>query len=56
MDELNLNQVDFAWVDKTDDSKKLKKALKLLKEDGGFFPDLEKYIEEKLVKVDKKFK
>jgi len=56
MDNLNLNQIDFKWVEETNDPKLLKKGLKLLKDDGGFFPDLEKEIEEKLVKIDKKFK
>jgi len=56
MDNLNINQIDFKWVDETDDTKLLKKAIKLLKDDGGYFPDLEKYIEDKLVKLDKKFK
>jgi hypothetical protein len=56
MEDVTINQIDYKWVDCTDDSKKLRKALKLLKEDGGFFPDLEKYIEDKLIKIDKKFK
>ncbi len=56
MDNLTLNQIDFKWVEETDDTKLLKKALKMLKEDGGYFPDLEKEIEEKLIKTDKKFK
>jgi hypothetical protein len=54
--ELKLEQIDFKWVDITNDSKLLKKGLKLLKDDGGFFPELEKSIEEKLKTVDKKFK
>jgi hypothetical protein len=56
MDDVTLNQIDYKWVDQTDDSKKLKKALKLLKDDGGYFPDLERHIEDKLVQIDKKFK
>jgi hypothetical protein len=56
MDQINLNQIDFKWVEETDDPKLLKKALKMLKDDGGFFPDLEKDIEAKLVTLDKKFK
>jgi hypothetical protein len=56
MDELTLNQLDFSWVDKCNDAKLLKKALKLLKDDGGYFQDLEKYIEDKLSTIDKKFK
>jgi len=54
--ELNLNTIDFKWVDETMDPKLLKKAIKLLKDDGGYFPELEKYIEEKLITVDKKYK
>ena len=56
MEDVSLNQIDYKWVDNMEDSKKLKKALSLLKEDGGYFPELEKYVEEKLMKIDKKFK
>ena len=56
MDDLNLNEIDFKWVEETDDAKLLKKALKMLKDDGGYFPDLEKSIEDKLLTLDKKFK
>jgi hypothetical protein len=56
MNDLHMNQIDYKWVDETDDTKLLKKGLKLLKDDGSFFPALEKYIEEKLLKIDKKFK
>lgn len=56
MDNLSLNEIDYTFVDKCDDVKTLKKALKMLKDDGGYFPDLERYIEEKLSKLDKKFK
>ena len=34
----------------------LKKALRLLKEDGSYFPDLEKSIDEKLQTLDLKYK
>ncbi len=54
--ELKLEQIDFKWVENTDDSKQLKKALKLLKDDGGYFTELEREIEEKLKNLDKKFK
>ena len=56
MDDVSLNQIDYKWVDNTEDSKKLRKALNMLKEDVGYFPELEKYIEDKLMKIDKKFK
>jgi hypothetical protein len=44
------------WVDSVEEPWKLKKALKMLKDDGGYFPELEKYIVEKLTQIDKKFK
>ena len=54
--ELKLEHIDYKWVEETDDAKQLKKALRLLKDDGGFFIELEKAIEEKLKNLDKKFK
>lgn len=45
---LNINEITFEWVDKTENKNLLKKALKLLKDDGGYFPDLEKKIEWKI--------
>jgi len=54
--ELKLEHIDFKWIDDTNDAKQLKKGLKLLKDDGGFFPELEKAIEEKLKNTDKRFK
>lgn len=54
--ELKIEHIDYDWVDKTEDTKLLKKGLKLLKDDGGFFPHLEEAISEKLKKVDRKFK
>jgi hypothetical protein len=56
MENLVLNEIDYLWVEKTEDPKLLRKALKLLKDDGGYFIDLEKHIEDKLVRVDKKFR
>jgi hypothetical protein len=55
MEEITLNQVDYAWVNQTDDPKKLKKGLKLLKDDGGHFPELERHIQDKLATLDKKY-
>lgn len=54
MDNLVLNQIDFNWVNECEDPRLLKRALKILKDDGGFFPDLEKHISEKLSTLDKK--
>jgi hypothetical protein len=56
MEELTLNMIDFEWVDKCDDVKQLRKAIRLIKEDGGFFKELENHINEKLKKVDKKYR
>lgn len=54
--DLKLEQIDFNWLEKTDDAKLLKKALKLLKDDGGYFVELQSSVEEKLKTLDKKFK
>lgn len=56
MEELNINQIDFKWVDSTNDTRLLKKGLKLLKQDGGYFTELEKYIEDKLSNMDSTYK
>ena len=54
--DLKIEQIDFNWLEKTDDAKLLKKALKLLKDDGGYFVELQSSVEEKLKTLDKKFK
>lgn len=54
--ELKIEHIDYKWVDETEDVRQLKKGLKLLKDDGGYFPDLERAIEDKLKNLDKKFK
>ena len=55
-DQLTLNMVSYEWLDKTNNPKMLKRALKLLKDDGNFFPDLSKAIDEKLQSIDLKYK
>ncbi len=55
-DKLDLNTISYEWLEKTNDPKLLRKALRLLKEDGGYFPDLEKTIDEKLQTLDLKYK
>ena len=55
-DKLDINMISYEWLDKTTDPKLLKKGIRLLKEDGGYFPDLEKAIDEKLKTVDLKYK
>ena len=56
LDKLDLNTITYEWLEKTNDPKLLKKALRLLKEDGSYFPDLEKSIDEKLQTLDLKYK
>ena len=55
-DKLDLNAISYEWLEKTSDPKLLRKALRLLKEDGGYFPDLERSIDEKLQTLDLKYK
>ena len=56
LDKLDLNAISYEWLEKTNDPKLLRKAIRLLKEDGGYFPDLEKSIDEKLQTLDLKYK
>ena len=55
-DKLDINCISYEWLDKTNDPKLLRKALRLLKDDGGYFPDLEKSIDTKLQTIDLKYK
>ena len=55
-DKLDINAISYEWLEKTNDPKLLRKAIRLLKEDGGYFPDLEKSIDEKLQTLDLKYK
>ena len=55
-DKLDLNTISYEWLEKTNDPKLLKKAIRLLKEDGGYFPDLEAAIDKKLQTLDLKYK
>ena len=56
IENLTLNSISYEWLEKTNNPKFLKKALRLLKEDGGYFPDLEKAIDKKLQTLDLKYK
>ena len=47
-DKLDINMISYEWLDKTTNPKLLKKALQLLKEDGNYFPELSKAIDDKL--------
>ena len=55
-DDLTINMISYEWLDKTNNPKLLKRALKILKDDGNFFPDLSKAIDEKLQSIDLKYK
>lgn len=56
LQELELNHISFEWIQKTDRVNYLKKAMRLLKNDGDHFPALSKALENKLVLVDPAFK
>lgn len=56
VDKLDINMISYEWLDKTTNPKLLKKALQLLKEDGNYFPELSKAIDDKLQSVDEKYK
>ena len=56
LDNLTINSISYEWLEKTNNPKLLKKAIRLLKEDGGYFPDLENAIDQKLQTLDLKYK
>ena len=49
---VDLNKIDFEWVEKTNNKKELKAAYKALELDGGHFVELQKFLGEKIVKLD----
>jgi hypothetical protein len=36
MEDVDINRIDYKWVDECNDKNKLKKAIKILKDDGKF--------------------
>lgn len=52
---MDLNIIDYEWVEKTSNVKELKKAYESLQIDGGF-PDLQRTVGEKICTLDPKFK
>jgi len=52
---VDINDIDFDWIKKCTNVKKLRAAIRLLKEDG-FYPDLLKHAEEKLCELDPEYK
>ncbi len=55
-DKLDINMISYEWLERTNKPKLLKKALKILKDDGNYFPDLSKAIDDKLQTLDLKYK
>jgi hypothetical protein len=55
-DEVTLEKVDFEWVKSTTKIPRLKKALKLLEQDGGYFQDLMKAITDRMAELDPQYK
>ena len=43
--DISLDKIDYEWVESTDKIVRLKKALKLLEQDGSYYVDLIKAIE-----------
>ena len=54
--DVELSRIDYDWVERQNKPAFLKKALKLLELDGSYYPELNKSIQEKLKKLDPKYK
>ena len=50
---LDINEIDFEWVKKTDSKKLLREAIKIIQNEG--FPELLNEVEKKLCKVDPEY-
>lgn len=53
---LEINMIDFEFVKSCDKPGRLKKALKILEDDGGHYQELAKEIKKKLLEIDPKYK
>ena len=56
LQDLELSQIDFDWVENQNKPNFLKKGLKLLEMDGNYYPELSTAIKEKLKTLDPKYK
>ena len=56
LQDLELSQIDFEWVENQNKPNFLKKGLKLLELDGNYYPELSTAIKEKLKTLDPKYK
>lgn len=54
--DLELSQIDYVWIERQTKPNFLRKALKLLEHDGNYFPELSNSIQDKLKKLDPKYK
>ena len=52
---LDINMIDFDFVQSCDKLARLKKALKILEDDGDHFPDLQRELKAKILKLDPKY-
>lgn len=51
-DEVTLDKIDFEWVKNETKVSRLKKALKLLEQDGGYFMDLMEAVKRRMIEID----
>lgn len=54
LSDLTLDKVDFDWIKNAKKISHLKKALKLIEEDGDYYPDLKKQVIERITEIDPK--
>ncbi len=53
---MEIHHIDYEFVEKCEKPARLKRALKILEEDGGHYPDLTNEIKKKLRKLDPNYK
>ena len=54
INELQLDDISFEWIQKTKKIQHLVKARRLIEEDGNYFQELKKAVEERIVEQDPK--
>ncbi|KRX03752.1 hypothetical protein PPERSA_04260 [Pseudocohnilembus persalinus] len=54
LSDLTIEKIDFEWVQKTTKMSHLKKGVKLIEQDGDYFPELKKAILDKIKQIDPK--
>ena len=53
--KIDINRIDYEWVNKTSSVKELHEAYKCLEDDGGYFPELSDHVGKKLASLDPSF-